>query len=129
MYINCCAAGETGIPPKGSVTIRLPLYSPLVPPPCHHSISWPLLLGSIFAINFYKAPANTATPAVLKQHCDDDQNANRSLTPTSNPPSCTGCSLHLLHRPQLDPQLRPATVDRALIGRAMISGQPPITMS
>jgi hypothetical protein len=30
MYINCCAAGENGIPAGGSVTVTLPLYSPLV---------------------------------------------------------------------------------------------------
>jgi hypothetical protein len=30
MYINCCAPGENGLPPQGSVTIRLPFYSPLV---------------------------------------------------------------------------------------------------
>ena len=30
MYINCCAPGENGIPPGGSVTIKLPFYSPLV---------------------------------------------------------------------------------------------------
>src|SRR5690348_7321283 len=29
-YVNCCATGENGIPPGGSVTITLPFYSPLV---------------------------------------------------------------------------------------------------
>ena len=30
MYVNCCAPGENGIRPNGSVTIKLPFYSPLV---------------------------------------------------------------------------------------------------
>ena len=29
-YVNCCATGENGIPPGGSVIITLPFYSPLV---------------------------------------------------------------------------------------------------
>jgi hypothetical protein len=31
-YINCCAPGENGIPPGGSVTVTPPLYSPLADP-------------------------------------------------------------------------------------------------
>ena len=29
IYVNCCTAGENGIPPGGSVTLTLPLFSPL----------------------------------------------------------------------------------------------------
>src|ERR1700722_8360939 len=54
MYINCCGSGGNGIPPNGSVTISLPLYSPLV-----GSIK-PKLSGQLIdwwqggGINFYR---------------------------------------------------------------------------
>ena len=58
MYINCCAKGENGIPPGGSVTITLPLYSPLVgsidPKKSGQLIDWWQGGG----INFYRGPVN-----------------------------------------------------------------------
>src|SRR5260370_39481075 len=36
-YVNCCNTGQNGIPPGGSVTIPVPLYTPLFPP----NTRWP----------------------------------------------------------------------------------------
>ena len=82
MYINCCASGENGIPPGGSVRITLPLYSPLVgtikPTQSGQLIDWWQGGG----INFYKGPSSATTPpTVLQQHWNGDQNGNE-VTPT-----------------------------------------------
>ena len=65
MYINCCAKGENGIPPHGSVTITLPLYSPLVasidPKVSGQLIDWWQGGG----INFYRVPAKNTLPPIV----------------------------------------------------------------
>jgi hypothetical protein len=89
MYINCCDAGENGIPPGGSVTITLPLYSPLV------DKIVPSLPGQLIdwwqggGVNFYEAPATATTPPpLLQQHWTSDLAANGvTFPPTSTPPT------------------------------------------
>jgi hypothetical protein len=101
MYINCCATAENGIPPGGSVTIVLPLYSPLVanidPTKGDQLIDWWQGGG----INVYKAPStDTTPPTVLQQHWTNDNANNLARTPTKNPPTCgTGCKLHFFAAP------------------------------
>jgi len=96
LYVDCCAAGENGIPPTGSVSITLPFYSPLVkkidPTGTAQFIDWWQGGG----INVYRAPnGNTSPPPILESHWNDDNNQNRGISPYSNPPTCgTGCSLH-----------------------------------
>jgi hypothetical protein len=105
MYVNCCAPGENGIPPKGSVTITLPFYSPLVeqidPKGTAQFIDWWQGGG----INVYRGPSNGGTrpPPILQSHWTDDTNPNngRGVAPSSNPPTCSGrgCSLHFFISP------------------------------
>ena len=116
MYINCCGSGENGIPPSGSVTITLPLYSPLV-----ESIN-PKVSGQLIdwwqggGINFYRAPATSTTPpAVLKQHWDVDQNDN-AITPATNPPTCKGCMLHFFKAPNSIPNSDPQQLTEHTLG-------------
>jgi hypothetical protein len=87
MYINCCAPGENGIKPGGSVTITLPFYSPLVqkidPKGTAQFIDWWQGGG----INVYRGPNTSASPpTILESHWTDDNNQNRAVTPQSNPP-------------------------------------------
>ena len=130
MYINCCASGENGIPPGGSVTITLPLYSPLV-----GSIK-PELSGQLIdwwqggGINFYRALAtDTTPPAALQQHWDTDQNGN-AVTPTNNPPTCKSCNLHFFKAPASIPNSDPQQLTEHTLGAQPInpshadSGQP-----
>jgi len=130
MYINCCGSGENGIPPGASVTITLPLYSPLVA-----SIN-PKVSGQLIdwwqggGINFYRAPMKSTTPpAVLKQHWDADENAN-AITPASNPPTCNGCMLHFFKAPASIPNSDPQQLTEHTLGaeplnpRRALPGQP-----
>jgi hypothetical protein len=101
MYINCCAAGENGIPVGGSVTIKLPFYSPLVaninPKETAQFIDWWQGGG----INVYRGPTTSTTPpTILQTHWADDNNNSRGVTPYGNPPTCSaGCSLHFFVSP------------------------------
>jgi hypothetical protein len=116
MYIACCAEGENGIAPGGSVTITLPLYSPLVNP-----IN-PKLAGQLIdwwqggGINFYKSAAGTTPPAELQQHWNNDQTAGRNITPVSNPPSCAGCTLHFFIAPNSIPNYDPQQLTEYTLG-------------
>lgn len=121
MYIDCCGSGENGIPPGGSVTITLPLYSPLV-----GSIK-PELSGQLIdwwqggGINFYRAPAtDTKPPAVLQQHWDTDQNGN-AVSPTNNPPTCNGCNLHFFKAPASIPNSDPQQLTEHTLGAQPIN--------
>ena len=121
MYINCCANGENGIPPGGSATITLPLYSPLV-----GSIN-PKLSGQLIdwwqggGINFYRAPAaDKQPPAVLRQHWKGDQNGNL-VTPTNNPPTCNGCNLHFFKAPASIPNNDPQQLTEHTLGAQPIN--------
>ena len=121
MYINCCASGENGIPPGGSVTITLPLYSPLVA-----SIN-PKMSGQLIdwwqggGINFYRAPAmDTSPPTALQQHWDADQNTNEVM-PTSNKPGCKGCNLHFFNAPASIPNNDPQQLTEHTLGAQPIN--------
>ncbi len=74
MFINCCKAGEKGIPPGGSVTIKLPLYSPLVttidPTKPKQLVEW--WQGG--NINLYQSPKAGGPPAALKTLWSDKTN-------------------------------------------------------
>jgi hypothetical protein len=98
MYVNCCAKGENGIPPGGSVTITLPLYSPLVRP------IDPALSGQLIdwwqggGINFYRSLIKaTVPPLVLRQHWGNDQKVN-AVKP-DHAPTCDSCALHFFKAP------------------------------
>ena len=121
MYINCCGSGENGIPPGGSATITLPLYSPLV-----SSIN-PKLSGQLVdwwqggGINFYRAPSTgTTPPAVLQQHWAVDQNGN-AITLTNNPPTCGGCILHFFKAPASIPNSDPQQLTEHSLGAQPIN--------
>lgn len=121
MYINCCGSGENGIPPGGSATITLPLYSPLVA-----SIN-PKLSGQLIdwwqggGINFYRASATSTTPpAVLQQHWNADQNGN-AIMPTKNPPTCSGCILHFFKAPASIPNNDPQQLTEHTLGAQPIN--------
>lgn len=122
MYINCCASGENGIPPGGSATITLPLYSPLV-----GSIK-PKLSGQLIdwwqggGINFYRGPAtDTTPPAVLQAHWAADQKGNQ-VNPTNNPPTCSGgCKLHFFNAPASIPNNDPQQLAEYTLGAQPIN--------
>ena len=121
MYINCCASGENGIPPGGSVMITLPLYSPLVAP------IDPKMSGQLIdwwqggGINIYRAAAtDTSPPTALQQHWDADQNTNE-VTPTSNKPSCKGCNLHFFNAPASIPNHDPQQLTEHTLGAQPIN--------
>ena len=122
MYINCCASGENGIPPGGSATITLPLYSPLVgsidPKKSGQLIDWWQGGG----INFYRGPAtDTKPPTVLQQHWNADQNGNE-VTPTNNPPTCGGgCKLHFFKAPASIPNNDPQQLAEYTLGAQPIN--------
>jgi hypothetical protein len=121
MYINCCGSGENGIPPGGSVTITLPLYSPLVdsidPKQSGQLIDWWQGGG----INFYRAEAtDTKPPTALQQHWNADQNGN-AITPTNNPPTCDGCNLHFFKAPVSIPNNDPQQLTEHTLGAQPIN--------
>jgi hypothetical protein len=130
MYIDCCAKGENGIPPGGSESITLPLYSPLVgsidPKQSGQLIDWWQGGG----INFYRSPVtNAEPPAVLQQHWKGDQQGNE-VTPENNPPTCSSCNLHFFKAPASIPNNDPQQLTEYTLGAQPInpdhgkSGQP-----
>jgi hypothetical protein len=122
MYINCCATAENGIPPGGSVTITLPLYSPLVttvdPTKGDQLIDWWQGGG----INVYKAPStDTTPPTVLQNHWTAD-NPTNAVTPISNKPTCgTGCNLHFFTAPNSIPNWEPQQLVEYTLGAAPVN--------
>jgi hypothetical protein len=86
MYVNCCAAGDKGIPPGGSATIRLPLYSPLV------TVIDPKKTGQLVEwwqggnINIYESPKGKGPPLALLNLWNDK--TQKSLNFVSNRPNC-----------------------------------------
>ena len=121
MYINCCANGENGIPPGGSATITLPLYSPLVgsinPKQSGQLIDWWQGGG----INFYRASTtDTKPPPVLQQHWAADQNGN-GITPVNNSPTCSGCNLHFFKAPASIPNNDPQQLTEHTLGAQPIN--------
>jgi len=109
LYINCCGGGETGIPPGGSVELKLPLYSPLVQTifqdpaksgqPIEQFIDW--WQGG--NINIYAVPVGGGYPPSLATHWNEDTKPElkRTRNPTRNAPTCRGlngatpnCGLH-----------------------------------
>jgi len=90
MYVNCCAAGERGIPPGGSVTIKLPLYSPRVtvidPGKPNQLIEW--WQGG--NINLYESPKAKGPPAALLKLWRDA--TQKPIRFASDPPNCVGAA-------------------------------------
>jgi hypothetical protein len=96
LYISCCGGGETGIPPGGSVELKLPLYSPLVQTifqdpaksgqPFEQFIDW--WQGG--NINIYAVPVGGGYPPSLATHWNEDTTPalNRTRNPTRNAPTC-----------------------------------------
>jgi hypothetical protein len=113
LYVNCCNAGENGIPPGGSVKITLPFYSPLVqtinPNPDTKNgipaqfINWWQGGG----INMFQAlKSDGKPPQYLSDFWTADQaNAVSPGAPNlgnkANPPTCStaGCGLHFFRAP------------------------------
>jgi hypothetical protein len=121
MYINCCSSGENGIPPGGSATITLPLYSPLVgtidPKRPGQLIDWWQGGG----INFYRTTAaERIPPTVLQQHWDADQKGN-AITPVNNPPTCASCNLHFFKAPTSIPNSDPQQLTEHSLGAQPIN--------
>ena len=121
MYIDCCAKGENGIPPGGSETITLPLYSPLVgsidPKQSGQLIDWWQGGG----INFYRAPVTKMEPpAVLQQHWKGDQKGN-DVTLADNPPTCNSCNLHFFKAPASIPNNDPQQLTEYTLGAQPIN--------
>jgi hypothetical protein len=121
MYINCCAPGENGIPANGgSVTIKLPFYSPLFekinPTETAQFVDWWQGGG----INVYRGPSTSTTPpAILQSHWTDDNNNSLGVTPYSNPPTCgAGCSLHFFVSPSSIANWEPQQLIEYTLGAA-----------
>ncbi|MGH7048389.1 MAG: hypothetical protein ACREE2_18585 [Stellaceae bacterium] len=121
IYVNCCAAGENGIPPKGgSVTIKLPFYSPLVkqisPKGTAQFIDWWQGGG----INVYRgASSSTTPPAILQSHWAADNSKDRGVKPQSNPPTCgAGCTLHFFVTPNSIANWEPQQLIEYTLGAA-----------
>jgi len=94
-YINCCAAGENGIPPGGSVTVTLPLFSPLVANIDPTSQTPPGQFADWWQGGHIEVFENAASAGQPPQALADDYNAENTVLPIySGPPTCTGCSLH-----------------------------------
>ena len=128
MYVNCCARGENGIPPNGSVTITLPFYSPLVqqidPNGTAQFIDWWQGGG----INVYRGPSigSTRPPPILQSHWADDTNPNngRAVTPNANPPTCNaGCKLHFFVSPSSIANWEPQQLIEYTLGAAPANTQ------
>jgi hypothetical protein len=125
IYVNCCASGENGIPPSGSVTIKLLFYSPLlakIDPTVQNPaqfIDWWQGGG----INVYRGPSlgGTRPPTILQSHWADDNNKNRGVTPFSNPPTCSpspGCKLHFFVSPSSIANWEPQQLIEYTLGAA-----------
>lgn len=110
MYVNCCDAGENGIPPHGSVQITLPFYSPLVAS-INPKVQDPAQFVDWWqggGINIYKGDATaTQPPAHVLRHWQEDNNENRGVVPYSNPPTCSNCSVHFFTAPASIPNWEP----------------------
>lgn len=95
MYVNCCEDGENGIPPGGSVTIKLPLYSPLVnsinPATANQLIEW--WQGG--NVNVYVQSHSAAgLPAALEAHWADATQQKPGIT--NGPARCVApASCHI----------------------------------
>ena len=118
IYVNCCAAGENGIPPSSSVTITLPFYSPLVatinPTEPHQFVDWWQGGG----INVY---SGASPPTILQSHWAEDNNQSREVTPNSNPPTCAGCSLHFFVAPASIANWEPQQLIEYTLGAAPVA--------
>jgi hypothetical protein len=126
MYVNCCAAGENGIPPNGSVTITLPFYSPLVPKISPTGTAQFIDWWQGGGINVYRGPsANTSPPTLVESHWTDDNNNNLGVSPSSNPPTCSGagCSLHFFVSPASIPNWEPQQLIEYTLGAAPANTQ------
>ena len=126
MYVNCCAPGENGIRPNGSVTIKLPFYSPLVanlnPMGTAQFIDWWQGGG----INIYRSPSigGTKPPKIIQNHWTDDTKQNRGVTPYSNPPTCGArCSLHFFVSPSSIANWEPQQLIEYTLGAAPANTQ------
>jgi len=88
MYVNCCKSGEDGIPPGGSIRIKLPLYSPLVttidPTKPNQLIEW--WQGG--NINLYQSPKAKGPPDALVNLWNDATKKNINFA--GGPPRCVG---------------------------------------
>jgi len=129
MYVNCCATdkngnplpNENGISPGGSVTIALPLYSPIVENPD------PTKPGQLIdwwqggGINVYKAPStDPKPPTVLQDHWTADKDL--VVTPTKNTPTCgTACNLHFFSAPLSIPNWEPQQLIEFTLGAARLT--------
>ena len=127
MYINCCAPGENGLPPQGSVTIKLPFYSPLVA-----NIDPTTKVPAQFidwwqggGVNIFRGPKGSPTPPTIVQgHWTEDNNASRRVTPYSNPPTCNaGCSLHFFFAPSSIANWEPQQLIEYTLGAAPLNPQ------
>ena len=121
MYINCCAAGENGIPPSGSVTIKLPFYSPLVKQ-INPNGDRPIY-RLVARRRHQRLPGpeaqSTTPPPILQTHWTDDNNNNRGVTPFSNPPTCSdGCNLHFFVSPSSIANWEPQQLIEYTLGAA-----------
>ncbi len=94
-YIDCCEAGENGIPPGGSVTIALPLYSPLVASINPTDTTPPGQFADWWQGGHLEVFRNATSAGQPPQALTDDYNAEKTKLPIySGPPSCSGCTLH-----------------------------------
>jgi hypothetical protein len=124
MYINCCAPGENGIPPGGSVTVTLPLYSPLVasinPKKAAQFVEWWQGGG----INIFRDSDKIASPPNdLQAHWVADQIAN-AVKLKNNPPTCgAGCNLHFFIAPASIVNAEPQQLVEFSLGAVPINPQ------
>ena len=100
-YVNCCAPGENGIPPGGTVTVTLPFYSPTganidpkdATPPGQFADWWQ---GGHIEMFANPNSAKSPPPALTAIY-----NTEKTALPlNSDPPTCAGqppkhgCALH-----------------------------------
>ena len=126
MYVDCCAPGENGIPPNGSVTIKLPFYSPLVPQIDPQGKAQFIDWWQGGGINVYRGPSigGTKPPSILQNHWADDNNNSRGVTPNANPPTCSsGCNLHFFVSPASIANWEPQQLIEYTLGAAPANTQ------
>ncbi len=104
-YVNCCNTGQNGIPPGGSVTITVPLYTPLFPP----NTGWPNGIDPTkpnqvvdwwqgVNVNIYQSNISTnAPPAALKALWSDPLQKSAVFAKGDKPrcPDARPCNLYL----------------------------------
>jgi hypothetical protein len=95
-YVNCCDTGENGIPPGGSVTITVPIYTPLFPP----NPGWPNGIDPTkpnqvvdwwqgINVNIYHADRKTkAPPAALQALWNDTELQQPATFAAGDKPQC-----------------------------------------